>query len=158
MELITPHFWFIEKAEEAARFYVSIFPDSRIDRVTALPAESPSGPPGSVQIVDFTLAGQRFACFSAGRQDVFNTTVSFVVNCDTQDEVDRYWNALLDGGQPQACGWLQDRHGVSWQITPTVLKDMIADPDRAKARRAAEAMLQMVKLDIATLRRAFDGD
>lgn len=157
MQLITPHFWFIEKAEEAARFYVSIFPDSRIDRVTTLPAESPSGPPGSVQVVDFTLAGQGFACFSAGRQDVFNTTVSFVVNCDTQDEVDRYWNALLDGGQEQACGWLKDRHGVFWQITPTVLKDMIADPDRAKARRAAEAMLGMVKLDIAALRRAFDG-
>jgi predicted 3-demethylubiquinone-9 3-methyltransferase (glyoxalase superfamily) len=128
-----------------------------VDRVTASPADTPSGPAGSVTIVDFTLAGQPFMAISAGPLDPFNHAVSFVVNCRTQAEVDRYWNALLEGGSPEQCGWLKDRYGVSWQIVPTVLQDMIADPDRRKAKRVMEAMLKMVKLDIAGLQRAYEG-
>jgi len=157
MQKITPHLWFVDNAEEAARFYASIFPDSRVDRVTPIPADTPSGPAGSVAVVEFTLFGQAFMAISAGPLDPFNHAISFVVNCANQAEVDRYWDALLDGGSPEQCGWLKDRYGVSWQIVPTALGEMMTDPDRAKAKRAAEAMLKMVKLDIAGLRRAFDG-
>jgi predicted 3-demethylubiquinone-9 3-methyltransferase (glyoxalase superfamily) len=157
MQKITPHLWFVDNAEEAARFYASIFPDSRVDRVTPIPADTPSGPAGSVAVVEFTLFGQAFMAISAGPLDPFNHAISFVVNCANQAEVDRYWDALLDGGSAEQCGWLKDRHGVSWQIVPTALGEMMTDPDRAKAKRAAEAMLKMVKLDIAGLRRAFDG-
>lgn len=157
MQKIAPHLWFAEKAEEAARFYCAIFPNSRIDRVSASPAETPSGPPGSVTLVDFTLNGQQFMAISAGPLDPFNHAISFVVTCDTQAEVDRYWHALLDGGSAEQCGWLKDRYGLSWQIVPTILPDMIADPDREKAKRVMEAMLRMVKLDIAGLQRAYDG-
>jgi predicted 3-demethylubiquinone-9 3-methyltransferase (glyoxalase superfamily) len=156
MQKITPHLWFVDNAEEAARFYASIFPDSRVDRVTAIPADTPSGPAGSVAVVEFTLFGQQFMAISAGPLDPFNHAISFIVNCADQAEVDRYWEALLEGGTPEMCGWLKDRYGVSWQIVPTALGAMMADPDRAKAKRAAEAMLKMVKLDIAGLRRAFD--
>jgi predicted 3-demethylubiquinone-9 3-methyltransferase (glyoxalase superfamily) len=157
MQKITPHLWFIKEAEEAARFYTSIFPNSRIDRVTPLPADTPSGPAGSVTVVEFTLNGQQFAAISAGPLDPFNHAVSFIVNCESQAEVDRYWNALLDGGSPEQCGWLKDRYGLSWQIVPTVLNEMIADPDRTKAKRATEAMLKMVKLDVSGLQRAYEG-
>ena len=157
MQKITPHLWFVDNAEEAARFYASIFPDSRVDRVTPIPADTPSGPAGSVAVVEFTLFGQAFMAISAGPLDPFNHAISFIVNCANQAEVDRYWDALLDGGSPEQCGWLKDRYGVSWQIVPTALGEMMTDPDRAKAKRAAEAMLKMVKLDIAGLRRAFDG-
>jgi predicted 3-demethylubiquinone-9 3-methyltransferase (glyoxalase superfamily) len=158
MQKITPFLWYAKEAEEAAAFYVSVFRDSRIVRVTAMPSESPSGPPGSVKIVEFVLlGGQRFVAMSAGPMDPFNHAISFVVNCDDQAELDRYWNALLDGGKPEACGWLKDRYGVSWQIVPAALGPMMADPDRAKAKRASEAMLKMVKLDIAVLQAAFDG-
>jgi predicted 3-demethylubiquinone-9 3-methyltransferase (glyoxalase superfamily) len=166
MQTISPCLWFIEKAEEAARFYVSIFPDSRIDRVSTSPATTPAGPPGSIVMVDFTLFGRPFFCFGAARQDPphadghdpFNNAISLMVTCDTQQEIDRHWDALLQGGgQAVQCGWLKDRYGVSWQITPRALLDMVADPDRAKAKRAMEAMMAMVKLDIAALRRAFDG-
>jgi predicted 3-demethylubiquinone-9 3-methyltransferase (glyoxalase superfamily) len=157
MQKITPHLWFVDNAEEAARFYASIFPDSRVDRVTPIPADTPSGPAGSVAVVEFTLFGQAFMAISAGPLDPFNHAISFVVNCANQAEVDRYWDALLDGGSAEQCGWLKDRHGVSWQIVPTALGEMMTDPDRAKAKRAAEAMLKMMKLDIAGLRRAFDG-
>ena len=153
---ITPHLWYAKEAEEAARFYASIFPDSRVDRVTALPADSPSGPAGSVKMVEFTLFGQPFMAISAGPLDPFNHAISFVVNCDDQAEVDRYWDALLKGGgSPEQCGWLKDKYGVSWQIVPAVLGDMMTDPDREKARRAAEAMLKMVKLDVAGLKAAY---
>jgi predicted 3-demethylubiquinone-9 3-methyltransferase (glyoxalase superfamily) len=153
---ITPHLWYANEAEEAARFYASIFPDSRVDRVTALPADSPSGPAGSVKVVEFTLFGQPFMAISAGPLDPFNHAISFVVNCDDQAEVDRYWDALLKGGgSPEQCGWLKDKYGVSWQIVPAVLGDMMTDPDREKARRAAEAMLKMVKLDVAGLKAAY---
>jgi predicted 3-demethylubiquinone-9 3-methyltransferase (glyoxalase superfamily) len=155
---IMPHLWYTREAEEAARFYASIFPDSRVDRVTALPADSPSGPAGSVAVVEFTLFGQPFMAISAGPLDPFNHAISFVVTCDDQAEVDRYWDALLqDGGAPEQCGWLKDRYGLSWQIVPAVLGEMITDPDRQKARRAAEAMLKMVKLDVAGLKAAYAG-
>jgi predicted 3-demethylubiquinone-9 3-methyltransferase (glyoxalase superfamily) len=157
IQKITPFLWYSNEAEEAATFYAAIFPDSRVTRVTAMPSESPSGPPGSVKVVEFVLFGQPFVAMSAGRLDPFNHAVSFVVNCDDQAELDRYWNALLEGGSPEACGWLKDRFGFSWQIVPSVLGEMMADPDRAKARRATDAMLKMIKLDIATLKAAYSG-
>ena len=157
MQRISPFLWYAKEAEEAAKFYCSVFPDSRITRVTTLPSESPSGPPGSVKVVDFVLFGQSFVAMSAGTLDPFNHAISFFVSCDTQAEIDRYWNALLEGGAAEACGWLKDRYGVSWQIVPSALVTMMSDPDRAKARRASDAMLKMVKLDIATLEKAYSG-
>jgi len=156
IQKITPFLWFNNQAEEAAAFYASVFPDSRVGRVTALPSESPSGPPGSVKIVEFVLFGQPFTAMSAGPLDPFNHAVSFVVNCDNQAELDRYWNALLEGGSAEQCGWLKDRFGLSWQIVPKVLGEMMSDPDRAKAKRAADAMLKMVKIDIQGLKRAYE--
>ena len=157
IQKITPFLWYAKEAEEAAAFYASIFPDSRVTRVTALPSESPSGPPGSVKVVEFLLFGQQFTAMSAGPLDPFNHAVSFVVTCEDQAELDRYWNALLQGGSPEQCGWLKDRYGLSWQIVPRALDEMMADPDRAKARRAADAMMKMVKFDIAALKAAFSG-
>jgi len=158
MQKIIPFLWYSNQAEEAAAFYASIFPNSHVDRVVALPSESPSGPPGSVKVVDFVLCGQSFSAMSAGPMDPFNHAVSFVVSCDDQAEIDRYWGALLaGGGSEEQCGWLKDRFGVSWQIVPAVLFGMMADPDREKAKRASDAMLQMVKLDVAALRAAYDG-
>jgi predicted 3-demethylubiquinone-9 3-methyltransferase (glyoxalase superfamily) len=158
MSKITPHLWFADKAEEAVAFYVSLFPDSTIVRVTDSPAESPSGPAGSVQIIDFMLAGQAFMAINAGPLDPFNHAISFVVNCADQAEVDRYWNALSEGGSTEQCGWLKDRYGISWQIVPTVLGDMIADSDRKRAAQTMRAMLGMVKLDIAALKKAYDQE
>ncbi len=157
MQKIVPFLWYSKEAEEAAAFYTSIFPDSRVTRVTTLPSESPSGPPGSVKIVEFTLSGQSFTAMTAGPLDPFNHAVSFVVNCDNQAEVDRYWSAFLEGGSAEQCGWLKDKFGVSWQIIPTVLGEMMASSDRAKAKRASDAMLKMVKIDIAALQSAFAG-
>jgi predicted 3-demethylubiquinone-9 3-methyltransferase (glyoxalase superfamily) len=155
MQKITPFLWYAKEAEEAAAFYASLFPDSRVLRVVTMPSESPSGPPGSVKVVDFVLCGQAFTAMSAGPLDPFNHAVSFVVNCDDQAEIDKYWNALLDnGGVAEQCGWLRDRYGVSWQILPKVLAEMMSEPDRAKAKRATDAMLQMVKIDIAGLQAA----
>ncbi len=154
---ITPHLWFTEKADEAAAFYASIFPNSRVDRVTAVPADTPSGPAGSVKVVEFTLAGQPFMAISAGPLDPFNHAVSFVVDCEDQSEVDHYWNKLLDGGAAEQCGWLRDRYGLCWQIVPTVLGEMMTNPDRTRAKRVMQAMLKMAKLDIAALRQAYDG-
>ena len=151
---IVPQLWFAEGAKEAAEFYVLIFPNSRIDCVTSLPADSPSGPAGSVEIVDFTLAGQPFVAFAAGRFDPFNHAISLTVRCEDQAEVDHYWNALLEGGTPEQCGWLKDRFGVSWQIVPVALGDYIANPDRAKAKRVAEAMFKMQKIDLDALHAA----
>lgn len=156
---IYTHLWYAKGAEEAARFYASIFPGSSVDRVTALPSDSPSGPAGSVSIVDFTLFGQRFQAMTAGPHHDFNDAISIVVECDDQAELDRYWSAFLDGGgQPQACGWLTDRWGVRWQIVPTILEQLMTDPDPARAKRTADAMLKMVKLDVATLERAHRGE
>jgi predicted 3-demethylubiquinone-9 3-methyltransferase (glyoxalase superfamily) len=157
MQKITPFLWYAKEAEDAARFYASIFPDSRVERVVSLPSESPSGPPESVKVVDFVLCGQSFSAMSAGPLDPFNHAVSFVVNCDSQAELDRYWNALLEGGSAEECGWLKDRFGVSWQIVPTVMLKMMSDPDRVKAKRASDAMMKMVKLDIAKLTAAYEG-
>ena len=159
MQKISPFLWYAEKAEEAAAFYVSIFPDSRIDRVVGMPSESPSGPPGSVKVVDFTLSGQSFTAMTAGPMDPFNHAISFAVDCADQAEVDRYWDALMEGGgSPEQCGWLKDKYGVCWQIIPRAMIDMMASTDRAKAKRACDAMLTMVKLDVAALQKAFDGD
>jgi predicted 3-demethylubiquinone-9 3-methyltransferase (glyoxalase superfamily) len=158
MQKISPFLWYAKEAEEAARFYVSVFPDSRIERVTSLPSESPSGPPGSVKVVDFVLFGQHFNAMSADGQEPFNHAISFTVHCETQAEVDRYWDALLQGGgTTEACGWLRDRFGVCWQIVPTLMYQLLADPDRARAKRATDAMMTMVKLDIPRLQAAADG-
>jgi predicted 3-demethylubiquinone-9 3-methyltransferase (glyoxalase superfamily) len=156
---ITPFLWYSKQAEEAAAFYTALFPDSRVIGVTALPSESPSGPPESVKVVEFVLFGQPFLAMSTsdGPPDTFNHAVSLMVHCDDQAELDRYWNALLEGGSPQQCGWLKDRFGLSWQLVPTVLLEMMADPDRAKAKRATDAMMKMVKLDIAALKAAYSG-
>ena len=153
---IFPHLWYAKEAEEAARLYASIFPDSRVDSVTALPSESPSGPPGTVKIVDFTLFGERFQAMSAGPHHPFNDAISLVVLCDDQVELDRYWNALLEGGgKPQACGWLIDRFGLRWQIVPAALDAWMRDRDPARSRRVTDALLKMVKLDIAALEKAY---
>jgi predicted 3-demethylubiquinone-9 3-methyltransferase (glyoxalase superfamily) len=157
LQKITPHLWYTKEAEEAAQLYASIFPDSRVDRVTALPVDSPSGPAGSVKVVEFTLFGQSFTAMSAGPHDPFNHAICFVVSCDDQAEVDHYWDALLEGGSAEQCGWLKDKYGVSWQIVPVALGQMMADPDRDKARRVAEAMMKMVKLDVAGLQAAYEG-
>jgi len=155
---IFTHLWYATEAEEAARLYASIFPDSRVDRITTLQSDSPSGPPGSVKVVDFTLMGQRYQAMSAGPHHPFNDAISIVVLCETQAELDRYWNALLEnGGQSQACGWLIDRYGLRWQIVPAVMDEMMADPDPARSKRVTDAMLKMVKLDIAVLEAAYRG-
>jgi len=153
---IFPFLWYAKEAEQAAKFYASIFPDSRVDRVTAMQSESPSGPPGSVKVVDFTLFGQPFQAMTAGAHHEFNDAISMTVLCDDQAELDRYWNALLEGGgKPQACGWLIDRFGLRWQIVPSALEKMMRDKDPARAKRASDAMLKMVKLDIAALEKAY---
>ena len=155
---IFPHLWYANEAEEAAMFYASIFPDSRVDRVTPLHSESPSGPPGSVKVVDFTLLGQRFQAMTAGPHHEFNDAISLVVECDHQEELDRYWNAILDGGgKPAACGWIIDRWGVRWQIVPRVLTELMSDRDLERSKRITDAMLKMVKLDVATLEKAAYG-
>ena len=157
MSKVIPHLWYADKAEEAASFYVSLLPNSRIDSVTTLPADTPSGPAGSVQIVEFTLAGQPYLALNAGPLDPFNHAISFVINCDDQAEIDRLWDALSEGGSVEQCGWLKDRYGLSWQIVPRVLGEMMKDRDTARTKRVAEAMLKMVKLDIDGLRKAYDG-
>ena len=153
---IFPFLWYAKEAEEAARFYASIFPDSHVDGVTPLMSESPSGPPGSVKVVDFTLFGQRFQAMTAGPHHEFNDAISMVVLCDDQKELDRYWIALLEGGgKPQACGWLIDRFGLRWQIVPVIFEKMMSDRDPARSKRVTDAMMQMVKFDIAALEKAY---
>ncbi|MDF2697323.1 MAG: 3-demethylubiquinone-9 3-methyltransferase [Labilithrix sp.] len=155
---IYTHLWYAKEAEEAAAFYCSIFPDSRVDRVTPLLSESPSGPPGSVKVVDFTLLGQRFQALTAGPHHEFNDAISIVVACDDQAELDRYWNALIEGGgKPQACGWLIDRFGLRWQIVPAILDEWMRDSDPVRSKRVSDALLKMVKLDIAKLQAAYRG-
>jgi predicted 3-demethylubiquinone-9 3-methyltransferase (glyoxalase superfamily) len=153
---IFPFLWYAKDAEEAAKFYASIFPDSRVERVTSMQSESPSGPPGSVKVVDFMLFGQRFQAMTAGPHHEFNDAISLVVLCEDQAELDTYWSALLGGGgKEQACGWLSDRYGLRWQIVPERLVDMMADKDPVRSKRVTDAMLQMIKLDIATLEAAY---
>jgi predicted 3-demethylubiquinone-9 3-methyltransferase (glyoxalase superfamily) len=158
MSKITPCLWFDGNAEEAATFYVSLLPNSRIDRVMRSPADNPSTPKGAVLVVDFTLAGQQFMGLNGGPQFPFTEAVSFTINCEDQAEVDRLWDALgADGGAPVACGWLKDRYGLSWQIVPKALPELLNGPDREGAERAMQAMMQMVKIDVEGLRRAYDG-
>jgi predicted 3-demethylubiquinone-9 3-methyltransferase (glyoxalase superfamily) len=154
---IVPHLWFPDRVEEAARFYVSLFPDSRIESVTPIPADTPSGPAGSVSVVEFTLAGQAFMAIGAGPLDPFNHAVSFLVNCDDQAEIDRLWDALCAGGTPEQCGWVRDRYGLVWQISARILGELMSDPDRKRAGRVMQAMLGMKKIDIAGLKRAAEG-
>ncbi len=148
---ILPHLWYVREAEQAARFYVKIFPKSRIDRVWKLAG-------GSTNCVEFRLFGQPFFAMSAGEHDPFNDAVSFGVKCRTQAEVDRYWNAILkNGGKEVACGWIRDKFGVRWQIYPMVLIEMMADRDKKKAARVAAEMQRQVKFDIAKLKKAFNA-
>ena len=158
MKGITPFLWFDGNAEEAATFYVSLLPDSRVGTVSRSPADNPSTPAGAVLLVDFTLAGQNFTGLNGGPQFKFTEAISFVIDCEDQAEVDRLWEALIaNGGSPSQCGWLKDRFGMSWQIVPRQLGEMLGDPDPEKSRRAMEAMLEMTKIDVAALRRAFEG-
>jgi predicted 3-demethylubiquinone-9 3-methyltransferase (glyoxalase superfamily) len=157
MQKITPFLWFNGQAEEAARFYVSLFPDSRVERVTRSAADTPSGPAGMVLTVEFTLAGARFIALNGGPQFSFTEAVSFQIACKDQAEVDRLWSAFLEGGSESQCGWIKDRWGLSWQVVPTRLHELLGDPDPARARRAMEAMLKMRKLNIAQLEHAADG-
>ena len=154
---ITPFLWYSEKAHEAAQFYCSIFPNSKVGDVAIMNADSPSGPAGSVEVVEFTLFGTPFTAMKAGGGDAFNHSISLVVSCDDQAEVDKYWDELGKGGKYEACGWLRDKYGLAWQITPQALTDMMKSKDKAAAGRAAQAMMKMIKLDIATLQKAFDG-
>ena len=160
MPKITPFLWFDTQAEEAANFYVSLFPNSRITDVARYPsdAQPPAGPPGRGMTVGFELDGKPFTALNGGPHFQFNEAVSFVIHCGDQAEVDRYWNALTaDGGKEVQCGWLKDKYGLSWQVVPDVLLELISDPDRAKAQRVMAAMMQMVKLDMPKLKAAFDG-
>jgi predicted 3-demethylubiquinone-9 3-methyltransferase (glyoxalase superfamily) len=158
MTQITPHLWYVDNAEEAAKFYCSIFPDSSVDRVTVMPSDSPSGPAGSGNVVEFTLFGQPFIAISAGPLDDFNHSISFMVPCKDQAEIDKYYDPLLKGGEAENCGWIKDKFGVSWQVAPAKMQDMIADKDRAKAKRAMDAMLKMKKIDLAKIDRAYNGE
>jgi predicted 3-demethylubiquinone-9 3-methyltransferase (glyoxalase superfamily) len=157
MSKISPCLWFKNEAEEAAKFYVSLLPCSRIDRMQKNVVDSPGGKAGTVLMVDFTLAGQRFLALNGGMQVEYTHAISFSVDCADQAEVDRLWDGLSNGGSVVQCGWLRDRYGISWQIVPSVLPKMLADPDPAKAQRVMQAMLQMIKLDIEGLRKAYDG-
>jgi predicted 3-demethylubiquinone-9 3-methyltransferase (glyoxalase superfamily) len=149
--------WFDGQAEEAANYYTSIFKNSKLGRIGRYTEAGP-GPAGSVMAVEFELGGQKFVALNGGPEFKFNPAISFQIFCGNQDELDYYWNRLSEGGQEVACGWLTDRYGVSWQVIPTGLVDMISDPDPEKAERTTKAMLAMTKLDIATLQKAYAGD
>ncbi len=155
MQKITPFLWFNHQAEEAARFYTSIFKNSRIVDVMRYTEAGPA-PAGTAMTVTFELDGQQFTALNGGPEFNFTEAISFFVNCETQDEVDRLWDALTDGGEPGPCGWLKDKYGVSWQIVPSVLNEMLQSGDPAKAKRVTEAVFQMKKLDIATLQQAYE--
>jgi predicted 3-demethylubiquinone-9 3-methyltransferase (glyoxalase superfamily) len=156
MSKVTPFLWFDGQAEQAAAFYVSLFPNSRIVNVARYGKAGP-GPEGTAMTVLFELDGRRYIALNGGPHYTFNEAVSFSVGCDGQEEVDRYWAALTEGGEEGRCGWLKDRWGLSWQVTPTALGQMLSDPDPVRSRRAMEAMLEMKKIDIAGMRQAFDG-
>ncbi len=156
MQKIVPFLWFDNEAEEAAQFYTSIFKNSRITGVSRYTEGAPR-PAGTAMTVSFELAGQEFTALNGGPEFKFNESISFYVNCETQAEVDYFWEKLTAGGQEVQCGWLKDKFGVSWQIVPTRLGELLGDKDPQKAQRAMQAMLQMKKLDIAALERARDG-
>ncbi len=160
MQKITPFLWFNDNAEEAANFYASIFKDSKIGRIARYgeeAAEKTGRPNGSVMTIEFELEGQRFVGLNGGPMFKFTEAVSFVVNCETQKEVDYFWEKLSEGGEKSRCGWLTDRFGLSWQVVPTVLIDMMHDKDPGKSQRVMEAVLQMDKIDISKLKRATEG-
>src|SRR6266487_6787234 len=160
MQKITPFLWFNYNAEEAANFYASIFKDSKIGRIARYgeeAAEKTGRPKGSVMTIEFELEGQRFVGLNGGPMFKFTEAISFVVNCETQEEVDYFWSKLSAGGEESRCGWLKDKFGLSWQVAPTVLIEMLADKNAAKAKRVMHAMLQMDKIDIPTLEKAYDG-
>jgi len=155
MQKITPFLWFDDQAEEAMDFYVSVFKNSRVASITRY-GEAGPGAAGTVMTARFVLDGQEFVALNGGPQFTFSPAISFVVNCTTQAEVDELWEKLSAGGKEIQCGWLEDRYGLSWQIVPTALVEMLNDPDPVKANRVMQAMLQMVKIDIAALRRAYE--
>ncbi|MGH8762759.1 MAG: VOC family protein [Nitrosospira sp.] len=162
VQKITPCLWFDDQAEEAAKFYTAIFKNSKIANVARYGEagrEVHGKPPGSVMIVAFELDGQSFTALNGGPTFKFNEAISFQINCETQEEVDYYWEKLSEGGDEKAqqCGWLKDKYGVSWQVVPTVLPEMVSNPNSEKSQRAMSAMLQMKKIDIAELERAFAG-
>jgi predicted 3-demethylubiquinone-9 3-methyltransferase (glyoxalase superfamily) len=158
MSKVSPCLWFDGEAEEAANFYVSLLPDSKIETVQKNTVDGPAGNAGSVLVVEFTLSGQRFMALNGGMRVEYTHAISFKIDCADQAEVDRLWDALLaNGGQANRCGWLRDRYGISWQIVPTALPKYLGGPDRAGAARAMDAMLGMVKLDIEGLKRAYEG-
>jgi predicted 3-demethylubiquinone-9 3-methyltransferase (glyoxalase superfamily) len=157
MEKVVPFLWFAEKAEEAAEFYVSLLPDSKVENLSYY-GDEPAGMKGKVMTVSFRLAGQPFIALNGGPGQALTDAFSILVNCEDQEEVDELWDKLTaDGGEPGPCGWLKDRFGVSWQIIPTRLFELMGDPDAEKAARATHAMLQMGKIDIAGLERAYAG-
>jgi predicted 3-demethylubiquinone-9 3-methyltransferase (glyoxalase superfamily) len=153
MPRITPCLWFDSEGEEAATFYTSVFPNSRIVDVARY-GEAGPGPEGAVMVVTFELDGQKFVALNGGPQFTFDEAISFQVYCEDQDEVDRYWSRLTEGGEESVCGWLKDRFGLSWQIIPTVAIELLSDPDRDKSQRVMRAILDMRKIDIATLEQA----
>jgi predicted 3-demethylubiquinone-9 3-methyltransferase (glyoxalase superfamily) len=154
---IVPNLWFDTEAEQAAEFYVGVFDDARIVNVTHYTEAGPREA-GMVLTVEFELNGQRFVGINGGPQFQFDEAVSFAIECETQEEVDYYWDKLTEGGKESQCGWLEDRYGLSWQVVPTGMEALFADPDKGRAERAMRAMLGMKKLDIAALRRAADGE
>lgn len=154
---VTQHLWFEKEMEAAIGFYTSLIPGSSIQWISDLPVDNPSGPAGSVRIAAFTLGDQRYMAIEAGPLDPFNHSFSIMVECETQAEIDRLWEELKEGGSTEQCGWLRDRWGLSWQIVPKGLGELMGDPDREKAKRAAEAMLRMEKFDIAELEAAAGG-
>jgi predicted 3-demethylubiquinone-9 3-methyltransferase (glyoxalase superfamily) len=154
MQKITTFLWFDNQAEEAARFYTGIFPNSEVLLDNRLDSENSPG--GTVTVVRFKLEGQEFLALNGGPMFKFTPAISLMVSCETQEEVDELWSKLLEGGEESQCGWLTDKYGLSWQITPRFLMEQLADPDRAKAHKVFEAMMQMRKIDIPTLRRAYE--
>jgi len=156
MQRITPFLWFDDDAEEAANFYTSIFKNSKIKGVSRY-GEAGPGPKGSVMVVNFELDGEKFIALNGGPQFQFTEAISFVVNCKNQEELDHYWGRLTDGGQPVQCGWLKDKFGLSWQVTPTILAELMQDKDPAVRERVMKQMMQMVKLDIEPLKQAAKG-
>lgn len=160
VQKITPCLWFDTQAEEAAEFYVSVFEDSRIVRVlhyTEAGYEIHSKPAGTVLTVEFEISGQRFTALNGGPQFHFNESMSLEVNCETQQEIDYYWQKLSEGGEKGNCGWLKDKFGLSWQVTPILLGEMLSDPDQNKCMRVMNALLQMRKLDVRELEKAYKG-
>jgi predicted 3-demethylubiquinone-9 3-methyltransferase (glyoxalase superfamily) len=158
MSKITPCLWFDGNAEEAANFYASLLPDSRVHSVVRAASDYPSGSAGDVLVVEFTLAGQKFSGLNGGPIFKFTEAISFQIDCENQEEVDRLTEALSAVPEVEQCGWVKDRFGLSWQIVPIRLKELLADPDRAKAKRAMDAMMEMKRIDIAALERAAEGE